>query len=689
MLSRRVWLALFLLATALSSSSWADDSSSSSTAGLELRTKAYLSDRIASTCPGRIAAPSVATDVRALFLGDNERFEITFDGAATYHVRLNAAGEVIKCAPDPCKPLQRLAITMAQVDAINRQGLSWTAALTPEFHGRTKEEFGKGHKLRPPNTNDTAEAVHHRPLKASRALYTAAGNPAPPDAYDARDLLPGQIPCKAFTVLNQNACGSCYAFAAASAFSARMCRANPNSSIGNAVVSPEQLLDCSDGCGGGNAEDALGVLVRQGAVEQWCDPYTAGAAGVSKPCGTGVCSTGLRYTAQAVTSVGGAGVLGVQQMQYELLRNGPGSVAFMLQDDLYSYRSGVYTPSAGAVVDGGHAVALIGWGVDTNGVPYWLCQNSWGPSWGEGGFFRIVRGADTCTIESREGLVVATPVPPQAAAFCPPSAAPCADGAVTLADCTCRCDNGRTGPTCSECPAAGCPPPAGVSTPAMQARLNASQPIVDALRAAAPSATLTIVPGFNGALFLGGVFPLCYNIPWYLNVDPKYFYLYVGTGTAGAYYPTLFPQVPSAAQACVNLTLPANIANGTLTLSINTPVGDLGQLTFTAYKSSVGFASLSTSGNQATLVVSWTSDPGRLSLDDRVQLLDVNGNVLAWAYTNSNTQTRGASLSATTGTWRYTLTKSPGGFVPRLLPGGGPLPAAVRSQSIKWSSYGM
>jgi cathepsin B len=33
---------------------------------------------------------------------------------------------------------------------------------------------------------------------------------------------------------------------------------------------------------------------------------------------------------------------------------------------------------------GGHAVKMIGWGVD-NGVPYWLVANSWNTDWAENG----------------------------------------------------------------------------------------------------------------------------------------------------------------------------------------------------------------------------------------------------------------------------------------------------------------
>lgn len=40
---------------------------------------------------------------------------------------------------------------------------------------------------------------------------------------------------------------------------------------------------------------------------------------------------------------------------------------------------------------GGHAVKVIGWGVE-DGVNYWLCSNSWNTTWGDNGFFKIQEG---------------------------------------------------------------------------------------------------------------------------------------------------------------------------------------------------------------------------------------------------------------------------------------------------------
>lgn len=63
---------------------------------------------------------------------------------------------------------------------------------------------------------------------------------------------------------------------------------------------------------------------------------------------------------------------------------------FTVYSDFMNYAGGIYQHTTG-YVEGGHAVKMIGWGVE-GGVEYWICANSWGPKWGEEGFFRIAFG---------------------------------------------------------------------------------------------------------------------------------------------------------------------------------------------------------------------------------------------------------------------------------------------------------
>ena len=89
-------------------------------------------------------------------------------------------------------------------------------------------------------------------------------------------------------------------------------------------------------------------------------------------------------------------VRGVDEIKTELMTNGPMEVSFDVYEDFMTYKSGIYQQVTGKYL-GGHAVKLVGWGVE-NGVEYWKIANSWNEDWGENGYFRIKMGE--CRIES-------------------------------------------------------------------------------------------------------------------------------------------------------------------------------------------------------------------------------------------------------------------------------------------------
>lgn len=88
---------------------------------------------------------------------------------------------------------------------------------------------------------------------------------------------------------------------------------------------------------------------------------------------------------------------GESDIQQMILSGGPVETGFEVHEDFENYASGIYHPVQDRIL-GGHAVKIVGWGVEA-GVKYWKIANSWNPYWGESGYFRIVRGNNTCGIE--------------------------------------------------------------------------------------------------------------------------------------------------------------------------------------------------------------------------------------------------------------------------------------------------
>jgi len=94
-----------------------------------------------------------------------------------------------------------------------------------------------------------------------------------------------------------------------------------------------------------------------------------------------------------------------KNMQIEMMTNGP---LHTCMDDYANfgpffnqYPQGIYNSTEGSPQTGGHCIELMGWGVDkATGMKFWTFKNSWGASWANGGFGRIIRGEDLLGIES-------------------------------------------------------------------------------------------------------------------------------------------------------------------------------------------------------------------------------------------------------------------------------------------------
>lgn len=181
------------------------------------------------------------------------------------------------------------------------------------------------------------------------------------------------------SIKNQGSCGSCWAFAATAAHESYqiLTRGEPIT----IALSAQQLVDCSyvspyenQGCNGGYGMHALEYIKDWGQTTEANYPYKAVTMNCTRPRG--------EYTMTGVVEV-----TGCANMENSLTTR-PLAVR-VDASNWKSYSSGVLTDCQQNL---NHAVLLV-----ASTSTYWVIKNSWGPSWGEQGFIRLLKG-NTCGV---------------------------------------------------------------------------------------------------------------------------------------------------------------------------------------------------------------------------------------------------------------------------------------------------
>jgi len=303
---------------------------------------------------------------------------------------------------------KRFAIFKSNVDFIdetNAQNLSYTLDVN-QFADLTSEEFAAGYmgfKTPEEKWGDLPYLGKHEysgKNLSSAVDWTTKGAVTP--------------------VKNQGQCGSCWSFSTTGSLEGAW-----KIATGNLVsMSEQQFVDCDhvdQGCGGGLMDNAF-KFAKENAICQEASYKYKGKRGT---CMASSCTVGIPKG--GVT--GFKDVQKTEQALMEAVAQQPVSIAIEADKPTFQlYKGGVLKAPCGAKLD--HGVLAVGYGTD-NGMDYWKVKNSWGATWGEQGYIRLLRGKGAtgeCGILSQPSYPVVSgkpgPTPPSPSPPTPPAPSP-------------------------------------------------------------------------------------------------------------------------------------------------------------------------------------------------------------------------------------------------------------------------
>lgn len=184
-------------------------------------------------------------------------------------------------------------------------------------------------------------------------------------------------------VKDQGNCGSCWSFATTGSIEgAYYIKYGELNSY-----SEQNLVDCDrvdSGCNGGWMDRAYGYMQRAGGICTEADyPYVSGTTGKAGSCDDS-CTKDAKTAPKDWTDV----TPGDLSAMETAVAQQPVAIAVAVNTAFQFYSEGVYDGVCGDDIN--HGVLTVGYGTDS-GKDFWKVKNSWGETWGEGGYIRVLK----------------------------------------------------------------------------------------------------------------------------------------------------------------------------------------------------------------------------------------------------------------------------------------------------------
>ncbi|MFF4363251.1 C1 family peptidase [Streptomyces sp. NPDC001604] len=245
----------------------------------------------------------------------------------------------------------------------------------------------------PVDSGDRSAIESAKQSNIAAAVSATADSVGAPAAFDLRNI--GGVNYTT-PVKNQGSCGSCVAFGTVGMMEhvTRFSYGAPYLPVDLSEAQAFYYYGRQAGrtCSTGWFPEPLADQARDNGItiEEYF-PYTAGDQDASKLNADWPNRLVKIRSWQSVTNNPAA-------MKENIARYGSITACFLVYQDFFSYSSGVYRHRTGDLA-GGHCVTLVGY---DDAQQCWIGKNSWGPGWGEQGFFRI--GYGECGIETWHNL---------------------------------------------------------------------------------------------------------------------------------------------------------------------------------------------------------------------------------------------------------------------------------------------